>query len=268
MFCSFILGLLFLYLYTIYPGRNRRGKMEAFLNRHYAHRGLFDNKTNPENTLSAFQLAIDKGYGIELDVRITKDNIPVVVHDLNLLRVCGVDKNISDLAYNELQNLYLFETDNKIPLLEDVLVTINGQVPIIVEIKLNTGTDTKICEIITPLLDNYKGLYAVESFNPMILLWYKKNRPHITRGQLSLNFFKESKKDPFLNFLMKNLMLNFLTKPDFIGYDHRDKNNLSLWINKKLFKTPLVAYTIKSQSEYEKNKDIFDLFIFDSFIPK
>lgn len=268
MFFSFILALLFLYFYTIYPGKKRKNKIEPFLNRHYAHRGLFNNKSTPENTLPAFQLAIDKGYGIEIDVRITKDNIPVVVHDLNLLRVCGVDKNISDLAYNDLQDLYLFETDNKIPLLEDVLSIINDQVPIIVEIKLNMGTDTKICEVIAPLLDAYNGVYAVESFNPSILLWYKKNRPKTTRGQLSLDFFKENKKNLIINFLMKNLMLNFLTKPDFIAYDHRDKSNLSLRINKKLFKVPLIAYTIKSQSEYEKNKDIFDLFIFDNFIPK
>lgn len=268
MFYSFILGLFFLYLYTIYPGRKRKGIMDPFLNRHYAHRGLFDNIENPENTLSAFQLAIDKGYGIELDVRITKDNIPVVVHDLNLLRVCGQDKIISHLDYDELEELSLFRTNHTIPLLEDTLTTINGQVPIIIEIKLNTGTDTKICETITPLLDNYKGIYAVESFNPMVLLWYKKNRPHITRGQLSLDFLKEHKKDLLLNFLMKNLMLNFLTTPDFIAYDHRDRNNLSLWINKKVFKVPLVAYTIKSKSDYEKNKDLFDIFIFDSFLLK
>lgn len=266
MFCSIILGLVFLYLYTIYPGKSRKNNIEPFLNRHYAHRGLFNNQINPENSLSAFKLAIDKGYGIELDVRITKDHIPVVVHDLNLLRVCGLDKNITDLDYSEIHDLHLFDTKEKIPLFEDVLSTINGQVPIIVEIKLNMGIDTKICEIIRPLLDNYNGLYAIESFNPLILLWYKKNRPLITRGQLSLDFFKKNKKILIINFLMKHLMLNFLTKPDFIAYDHRDKNNLSLWIAKKLFKIPLVAYTIKSQSEYEKNKYMFDIFIFDSFL--
>src|SRR5665648_751644 len=104
MFLSLILGVVFLYLYTIYPGKTDKNKIEPFLNLHYAHRGLFHNENNPENTLSAFELAIDKGYGIEFDVRITKDNIPVVVHDLNLLRVCGVDKNISDLHYDELQD--------------------------------------------------------------------------------------------------------------------------------------------------------------------
>ena len=268
MFYSFILGLIFLYLYTIYPGTNRKDKMDAFLNIHYAHRGLFDNNTQPENTLSAFQLALDKGYGIEFDVRMTKDNIPIVVHDLNLFRVCGEDLNVSDLSFKDLQVLNLFSTNEKIPLLEDVLTMIDGKVPIIVEIKLNSGNDTSICEIITPLLDNYNGDYAVESFNPMILLWYKKNRPHVTRGQLSFDFFKENGAYSFINFLMKNLMLNFLTKPDFVAYDHRDRNNLSLLINKKIFKVPLVAYTIKSQSEYEKSKGLFDIFIFDSFLLK
>jgi glycerophosphoryl diester phosphodiesterase len=268
MFYGYILGIVFLYLYSIYPGRVNKDKMEPFSNRHYAHRGLFDKKSNPENSLPSFQLAIDKGYGIELDVRITKDDIPVVFHDLNLLRACGVDKNISDLNYKELQDLYLFESNQRIPLFKNVLSTINGQVPIIVEIKLDKGVGTEICQLITPLLDNYNGIYSVESFNPLVLLWYKKNRPLITRGQLSLNFFKKSRKGIAINFLMKYLMLNFLTKPDFIAYDHRDRKNLSLWILKKLFKIPLVAYTIKSQSQYEKNVDIFDLFIFDSFALK
>lgn len=268
MFYSGILGLIFLYLYTIYPGRKRKGIMDPFLNKHYAHRGLFDNMKNPENTLSAFQLALDKGYGIEFDVRLTKDNIPVVVHDLSLLRVCKKDLNVSDLTFDELENLYLFETNDKIPSLEEVLSSIKGQVPIIVEIKLDKGNDTSICEIITPLLDVYPGPFVIESFNPMILLWYKKNRPHIPRGQLSFNFFKDNKKISPINFLMKHLMLNFLTKADFIAYDHRDRKNLSLWINKKVFKVPLVAYTIKSQEDYEKNKDFFDIIIFDSFILK
>ncbi|MDY0234991.1 MAG: glycerophosphodiester phosphodiesterase family protein [Gudongella sp.] len=266
MFYSIILGIAFLYLYTIYPSKTDNNKIKLFLNRHYAHRGLFNNKNNPENTLSSFKLAIESGYGIEFDVRITKDNIPVVIHDMNLLRVCSADKNISDLYYNELQDLFLFGTSERIPLLKEVLSLINGQVPIIIEIKLDKGSDTTICEIINPFLRNYDGIYAIESFNPSILLWYKKNRPDVIRGQLALNYFKGKRNGFFLNFLLKNLMLNFLTQPNFIAYDYRDRKNLSLWINKKLFNTLLVAYTIKTDKEYEKNKDLFDLFIFESFL--
>ncbi|HLS54209.1 MAG TPA: hypothetical protein VK031_09560, partial [Tissierellaceae bacterium] len=67
---------------------------------------------------------------------------------------------------------------------------------------------------------------------------------------------------------LSNLLLNFLTKPDFIAYEHKYANNLSFTICRWIYKTPAIAYTIQSEDDLVKNKDRFDLFIFDSFIPK
>ena len=154
----------------------------SYKGRYYAHRGLHKN-TNiiPENSLPAFRLAIENQYGIELDVRLTKDNIPVVFHDTTLLRVCGVDKKVRDLTFDELSNIYLYDSKEQIPLLTEVLDLVNGQVPLIIELKTNEN-DTTVCSIVAPILDNYMGVYCVESFNPLILMWYKKNRPIVIRG--------------------------------------------------------------------------------------
>ena len=90
MICIF--AVVVLYLYLIAPRMCKKPDRKAFLGVHYAHRGLFDNEGDvPENSLAAFKKAVDEGYGIELDVQLSKDKVPVVFHDAGLYRMCGVD---------------------------------------------------------------------------------------------------------------------------------------------------------------------------------
>ncbi len=269
MFIAILGGLLALYLYAIKPASPGRKNIDPFLGRYYAHRGLFDNKSDsPENSLKAINHAVDENYGVEFNVRLTKDKIPVVLHDSNLKRVSGLDKDISELYFHDLRKITLFESKDIIPTLQEVLEAINGRVPVIVELKLDDGADTAICDISAPFLDEYQGDYMVESFNPMPMLWYKKNRPSVIRGQLSTNHFKEGKKGFLMNLSLQYLLFNFLVKPDFIAYDHLFRHNISFLLNKKIFGITTVAYTMKSQQELMKNKDFFDILIFDGFIPQ
>lgn len=265
----FILGIIIIYLLAIGPKILARVSLKPFYDRYYAHRGLHRGKSVPENSMEAFRLAVENGYGIELDVHLTKDKIPVIFHDKNLQRVCKVNKNISDCTLEDLREYNLYDSTEKIPTLQEVLDLVDGQVPLIIELK-SEDLDLEICRVVTSYLDDYSGLYCVESFNPLVVRWYKKNRPHIIRGQLSTKhlFATSSVKNKLLNFLLSNLLLNFLTKPDFIAYEHKYANNLSFTICRWLYKTPAVAYTIQSEDDLVKNKDRFDLFIFDSFIPK
>lgn len=251
------------------PKMINRRDFSSYDNIYYAHRGFHNNNFNyPENSIEAFKLAVENGYGIELDVQLTKDKVPIVFHDGDLKRVCGIDKKVKDLSFEELQELYLFNSNAQIPLLTDVLSIVNGKVPLIIEFK-SKSNDTSLCDTIAPILDNYKGVYCIESFNPLILLWYKKNRPSVIRGQLSTNYIKdEVRNDRLLNFVLQNLLLNFLTKPDFIAFDHKYNNMLSFNICRKLYKTPTFAYTIESAEDLVKNKDIFDYFIFEGFKPE
>ncbi len=250
------------------PKMVNRKDFSAFDGRYYAHRGLHNNKSDaPENSLEAFRLAVEHDYGIELDVQITKDDIPVVFHDANLKRVCNVDNNIRDLTFMELQKLRLFSSNEHIPLFTDVLRIIDGRVPVIVELK-SKGTDVKVCDIAASILDNYHGTYCVESFNPLIVYWYKKNRQQVIRGQLSTNYIKgKVKNDRILNFLMQNLLFNFLTKPDFIAFNHVYSNMVSFRICRRLYKVLTFAYTINSMEDLKRNKGIFDYFIFEGILP-
>lgn len=262
--------ILILYLFSIMPKIFNTPDFKDFEGIYYAHRGLHGSKSiAPENSLKAFQLAVEEGYGIELDIQLTKDNIPVVFHDESLDRVCGVSKILKECSYEELQDFTLYDSKEKIPTFIEVLDLVDGQVPLIVEFK-DESKDMLICNIVSDYLDSYKGVYCIESFNPLIVLWYKRNRKDVVRGQLSTHHTRKNKtfKTIVRNFILEYLLLNFLTKPDFIAYNHKYKDNLSFVLCKKLFKTKTVAYTIKSNKELAFNKDDFDLFIFDNFIPK
>jgi len=218
--------------------------------------------------MAAFRLAVEHQYGIELDVQLSKDNIPVVFHDYSLERICGINKKVRELTLQELQQLNLYQSKEQIPTFQSVLDMIDGQVPLIVELKVE-ATNTSVCGIVATMLDQYKGLYCVESFNPLVLIWYKKSRPSIMRGQLSCNLIKDKEIGNLsLHFILQHLLLNFLTKPDFISFNYAHRKMLSFVLCHRLYKIPTFAWTIKSQEGLEESKKSFDFFIFDHFIPQ
>lgn len=264
-----ILIIFILYLLTIMPRMIYRPDITPFAGRYYAHRGLHDNKTNaPENSLMAFELAIQQGYGIELDVQLTRDNIPVVFHDYNLKRVCGIDGIVKDFTFKELHKYKLYHSNERIPKLEDVLALINGRVPIIIELKIPWSA-TLTCERADKVLRNYQGVFCIESFNPFGLIWYKKHHPKIMRGQLSTDFFKDKEDGKRIKFIiLQNLLLNFLAKPDFIAFHYIHNRRLSFVICTKFYKAHAFAWTIKSEEALKESRKYFKFFIFDSFIPK
>ena len=254
------------YAFLVAPRMIKKPDVSVLKGVHYAHRGLHDNHSDaPENSMKAFQKAVDAGYGIEMDIQLTKDKIPVVFHDETLNRMCGVEGKVWEFTFEELQKLTLAESEERIPKFEDVLALVGGKVPLIVEYKLDVPS-TEVCEIADPMLQAYNGIYCIESFHPFAVKWYREHRPEVIRGQLSQDFSKQEKyKGKFIYWLLSNLLTNVLTRPDFIAYNHKDADMFSRKVCSLMGALP-VAYTIKSQEEYEKAKDQFELFIFDSFI--
>lgn len=258
--------LAILYFLAIMPRFTPRPMWE-FKGWYYAHRGFHDNKTDaPENSAKAMKLAVENGYGIELDVQLTKDEKVVVFHDSTLKRVCGVDAKVNSMTYEELQKLYLFDSNEKIPLLSDVLQIIDGKVPFIMEVKM-VDTRTRVCELADKELENYKGVYCMESFHPFAVQWYRKNRPEIVRGQLAANFKKEGQREGIQEWLVHMLLVNVFGRPDFVAYSHKSANNISRGLT-RMFGATAVAWTIRSQEEMDRNRKKFDLFIFEGFHPK
>lgn len=264
----FITIIIVLYLLAIMPKLKKNTRHTELNGWHYAHRGLHNNKTDlPENSIKAFKAAAENHYGIELDVQLTKDQVPVVIHDYNLKRPCHVDRKVSETTYEELTNYKLFKSQETIPRFKEVMECINGKVPLIIELKIPWKA-VATCEAVSGILKDYKGIYCIESFNPFGLIWYKKHHPEIIRGQLSTDFVKEKIDGSKVQyFILKHLLFNFYTKPDFIAYQHEYKKNLSFTLCRKLYRTKAIAWTIKSQKDMDLCQKYFELFIFDSFLP-
>ncbi len=242
-----IAGLLLLWLYMIKPRLRRPAALRELKKYRYAHRGLHDIKKGvPENSLLAFRLARDSGYGIELDVHLSKDGKLVVEHDDILRRTCGADLMIEKTDWSELRDLRLEGTEEKLPLLEDVFALIKGKVPLLIELKVVGGNWNALGAAVADALENYDGPYCIESFEPRALLWFRRNAKHIPRGQLAGNVRKESTVSPFINFLLKNLLVNALSRPDFIAYQFCDHRNPSFRLCRALYRPPVFFWTVRS----------------------
>ena len=231
-----------------------------------AHRGLH-TKDIPENSLSAFENALKNNYAIELDVQFTKDKEVVVFHDENLKRMTNDTRNIEDVNYDELKNLRLGNTNEIIPTLEEVLELVDSNVAILIEIK-DCKDYIELSEKTYEILKGYEGNYAIQSFNPFILEWYKNNASEVVRGQLSGTFTEGSESlNSFEKFALKNMLLNFKSKPNYIGYDLEGipKSKLESLRKKGV---PIIVWTVKNKEDMEKAYKYSDNITFENFLPK
>ena len=261
------IALAVLYLLAIMPRMIKRPDTSLFKKMYFAHRGLHDNDGDaPENSMAAFRKAVEAGLGIELDVQVTKDGVPVIFHDFNLDRVCKAEGKITDCTYEELQTYTLCDSSEKIPKFSDFLEMVDGRVPLIVEIKAETA-NVSACGVIDALLRAYRGSYCIESFNPMVLWWFRRHHGGVVRGQLSSNFRREGEYWNILYFAMTHLLFNFLTKPDFIAYNHKFSEEPGRRICRRLYRHPAAAWTVRSEKDLQALKGKYDVFIFDSFLP-
>lgn len=257
------------YLLCLKPNTKRREQMKPFEEVYIAHRGLFDNHSKaPENSLAAFQKAVQAGYGIELDVQMTADHQMVVFHDASLKRMCGADLRLTDLTWQELKRYRLADSDETIPLFRDVLNIIDGKVPVIVEIKVqNRYLETT--RYLARIMDHYQGVYCIESFHPLAVAWFRRHRPEVIRGQLSTNYRKDHIRQPApVRFILTNLLFNGYSRPDFIAYNYKFSSQFSYRLCRRLYSIENAAWTIHSQEALNQAKEVFQIFIFDSFIPE
>lgn len=252
-------GLVFL----VAPGRICRWQKKPFMYRNFAHRGLHKrDKSVPENSLAAFERASAKGYGMELDVQLSKDGEVVVFHDDTLNRVCGVDSRVDEKTYAELKEMSLCGTEETIPLFSEVLKTVRGRGPLIVELK-NGRSNKELCEKTYELLKAYNGEYCIESFNPFIVRWFRKNAPEIVRGQLASPPREYGGEVNNISaFVLGNLLLNFMARPQFIAYKIAPKP-----FTVKLCEA-LGAMKVCWTSHDWVNEKSYDVVIFEFYKPK
>ena len=224
------------------------GKDLSFLKQNLiAHRGIFDNEKVPENSIKAFMNAVNKKYIIEFDIHLTKDNKIVVFHDDKLDRMTNKKGFIKDYEFEELRKTRLLNTKYFIPSLEEVLSLINGKVPILIEIKYDNNKK-RLCKDLIKILDNYKGEFAVQSFDPYIVSYFRFHKNDYIRGLL-LNGKK-------IKGLISNNILIPICKPDFLSINKNMSNNKK--IKKYNDKKEVFIWTIKSKNDIDKYKNKCD----------
>ena len=252
IYCIILLLILFsqLYLLAVMGRKGHRGlkKLQGFS---YAHRGLHKAGI-PENSMAAFNAALEKGYGIELDIHLLKDGNLAVIHDHSLLRTTGQEGNIEDLTTEELQNYRLEGTEETIPTFRQVLELFQGKTPLIVELKATNENVGPLVDGAMAQLRDYRGAYCVESFDPRCIHYLKKHYPNVVRGQLAENFVAGKGKLPwFLKFCLTHQLFNFLLQPDFVAYKFADRNTLGNLLVRKVWGVQGVTWTLKSIEEHQ-----------------
>lgn len=267
-----VLILLLAYAWVIRPNLPRRD-ITPLMGVDYAHRGLWNTNepgenNRPENSLTAFRAAVEKGYGIELDVHLTKDGHLVVHHDDSLKRLTGVDIRIAESTLEEIRACKL-PNGEPIPTYDEVLETVAGRIPMIVEVKVENNADA-LSKAVHERMKRYTGPWCMESFGPGAVKWFRVNAPEVIRGQLAFDHAGKG-KTAFLflrNLGIASMLQNVLARPDFVAFEAKSVKWHSLPIHLlRLMKPWFVAWTVRSQEDMDKNRGKWDLQIFEKFEP-
>lgn len=234
----------------------------------YAHRGLHGPGV-PENSLPAFRAAAAAGYGAELDVHLTADGRLVVFHDGDLTRMCGVEGTVEAFSSDVLRELRLAGTTETIPFLEEVVPLFAGKPSgLIVELKSAGGNHAALAEATLRCLDRFSVPYCLESFDPRCLLWLRRHRPEVLRGQLMQNFLKRPEGlDPWNRLALTGLFYNVCTRPDFVAVRFTDRNLPAVRLSRALG-VQKALWTLRTAAELETAGREGALAIFEDIHPK
>ncbi len=209
-----------------------------------AHRGLHGLGV-PENSLAAFGAAVAHGYIIELDIHLLSDGEIAVFHDDNLERMCGISAEVKSLTKPSISKYRLANTRERIPLLKDVLNLIDGAVPLIIELK-GAGVGSKFVNALSGVLEDYRGKYALKSFNPLIVRNLRRRFCIAPVGQLfSSSMFSGLPR--FTGWIFRRAVYSSLRRCDFVSVSYKDLN-LPIIASLRRRGRLVLAWTIRSES--------------------
>jgi glycerophosphoryl diester phosphodiesterase len=216
-----------------------------------AHRGYHDSRI-PENSLAAFEEAISRGMGIELDVLQTADGELVVFHDATTARLTGRNLEVRESPLWQLKALRLKGTDERIPTLTEVLELVAGRVPLLIEIKPPV-TAREVCRKVLETLDGYDGDLAIQSFDPRVIVWLRKHAPAMLRVQLATRSEGGDARVPWaVRVLLGSMAMNAISRPSAIAYDIRAAPSLALAYWRRAFNCPVLFWTVKSGHDLDR----------------
>jgi glycerophosphoryl diester phosphodiesterase len=226
-----------------------------------AHRGLH-TPGRPENSLGAVTDAVEAGYAVELDVRLTADGVPVVFHDERLDRLTDERGLVRDTTWETLSACTLLDTAHSVPRFDEVLDVVDEQVPLLVELK-QTDRVGSLATAVASRLDRYGGGFAVQSFDPRLVGWFRRHRPDWPRGQLA---GLDTGGSVVSRFAVNRLLTNLYTRPDFVGYCHEHLPYPPVARTRERGR-PVLAWTVTTETA-RRTVDLFaDNIIFEDIRP-
>ena len=234
-----------------------------------AHRGLHDVDAGiAENTLTAFRRAIAAGMPFEIDVRLSKDGEAIVFHDEVLDRLTDQTGPIRHRTAEELRMIKVAGTGDHIPTLSEVLAMTAGRVPVLIEIKAPTRKVGRLEARVAEILRGYDGAFAIQSFNPLVVDWFRRNEPDMIRGLLACAYndtgnFKMRRR---ARFTLRHMLCAPMIRPHFIAYDVNALPAVAPRIA-RWFGLPLLAWTVASEQQRKIGAQHADNIIFEGFVP-
>ncbi|MFC0195027.1 glycerophosphodiester phosphodiesterase family protein [Aureimonas pseudogalii] len=225
-----------------------------------AHRGLHDaGRSIMENSVSAFQAAIDGGYAIECDIHLSRDRVPVVFHDETLLRMTGVEGRVRDTDAQALAELTLGGTPDAIPTLRSLLDLVAARVPLVIELKgLSADLDGEFIEIVAETIRGYPGALALMSFDE----WLVEQAASVS---LSVPFgltAEGTRAD-----VLKRHRVVFAGHCSFVSYNvHHLPNAFVDWIRDERH-LPVISWTVRTPADVERSHRYADQMTFEGFVP-
>lgn len=230
-----------------------------------AHRGLHDEAGRPENSLPAFRHAVEQGVPFEFDVQLTRDGRPVVLHDADLLRVAQNPAKVSDLDWETVREVRISESGDRIPSLDEVLEVVDGQVPVVVDVrrwsaKGGAGLET----VVADRLRDYGHAESVvlQSFDPRAVFRLRK-LTDLRVGQISGALHSAG---PVVSAIGRTMLTNVVSRPDFVSYEIAELPSVFAAFWRKLG-LPLIGWTVHSKAEEARAVELVDNYFFSGFLP-
>ena len=239
-------------------------------NRPIAHRGLHDVRRGIiENTASAFRAAIAGGYGIETDIQAAAGGEPVIFHDERLERLTGTEGAVAALTPDQLRQLTLRDTADRILTLAEFLRLVDGRAPLYLEIKSLGGADRTLEQRIAEDLVRYRGPASVISFDPGSMAAMRRLAPDVPRGLSAMRFMKA--RIPGVSDLHRFRLTHMLdiaaVKPDFLTYEVNGLAVMGPALRRRFPDLPIVTWTVRTAEDRRKARVFADAMIFEDFRP-
>lgn len=248
-------------------------QLDWLTRRPIAHRGYHNAAQGViENTLPAVEAAMAKGFGIEVDLQLAADGEAVVFHDERLERLTGGVGLVKDRTAAELAEVPFRGTQARIPTLAQLLATVNGRVPLVIEIKSHArrAIDEALTRRTVEVLAGYSGPFVCKSFDPEIVATLRQIAPELPRGIVSDDWRDKSHFPQFgtiERFALRHLLHAPRTRPHFVSYciDNLPAPGPSLL--KRLWGCPIISWTVRRPEQRERARIFADQIVFEGFDP-